>query len=71
MSLKWLGSIPWLAMLVGMPFVNHTEPFILGLPLPLAWATGCVLLSAATLALVYRLDPANISPGKDRHGDAP
>ena len=62
MSLKWLGLVPWLALLVGMPFVNRVEPFILGLPLPLAWATGCTVLSAATLLVVYRLDPANRAP---------
>ena len=62
MSLKWLGLIPWLALLGGMPFLNHVEPFVLGLPLPLAWATACTLLSSAVLALVYFLDPANRAP---------
>jgi hypothetical protein len=59
MSLKWLGLMPWILMLGGMPFVNHVEPTVLGLPLPLAWTTGCTLFSAAILALIYRLDPAN------------
>ena len=59
MSLKWLGLVPWVLMLGGMPFVNHVEPYILGLPLPLAWATGCTLCSAVMLALIFRLDPAN------------
>lgn len=61
MSLKWLGVIPWAVLLGGMPFFNHVEPFVLGLPLPLAFATGCTLLSAAVLFLVYRLDPANVA----------
>ena len=64
MSLKWLGAIPWIVLLIGMPLLNHAEPFVLGLPLPLAFSAGCVLLSAASLALVYRLDPANRAPGK-------
>ena len=63
MSLKWLGVIPWVVMLGGMPFFNHVEPYILGLPLPLAFATGCTLLSAAMLVLVYWLDPANGQAG--------
>ncbi len=42
-----------------MPFVNHVEPYVLGLPLPLAWATGCTLLSAAILFVIYRLDGRN------------
>lgn len=57
--LKLIGTIPWLAMLVGMPFVNRSGVFVLGLPLPLAWTAGCTLLAAATLALVFALDPAN------------
>jgi hypothetical protein len=59
MSLKWLGLIPWVVLLVGMPFVNQVQPFVLGLPLPLAFSVGCTLLSAAILALIYTLDPAN------------
>ena len=59
MTLKWLGAIPWIAVLLGMPFVNRVEPFMLGLPLPLFWAVSCTLLSAIVLAVVYVLDPAN------------
>ena len=62
MGLKMLGAVPWIAMLAGMPFANRVEPFVLGLPLPLAWAVGCTLLSAATLFVVFRLDPANRAP---------
>ncbi len=62
MSLKWLGLIPFIALLVGMPLLNHPEPFVLGLPLPLAWATFCSLLTTATLALVFALDPKNSAP---------
>ncbi len=58
-SLKWLGVLPWAAMLAGMPLVNHARPFVLGLPLPLAWSIGCVLLSSVTLFVVFLLDPAN------------
>ena len=59
MTLKLLGTIPWLALLVGMPFLNHVEPFVLGLPLPLFWSIVCALMSATTLAIIYSLDPAN------------
>ncbi len=59
MGLKALGLVPWIVLLVGMPFVNRAEHYVLGLPLPLAWATGCTLLSAATLFVVYRLDGRN------------
>ena len=59
MGLKALGLLPWIVLLGGMPFVNRVEPFVLGLPLPLAWATGCTLFSAATLLVIYRLDGRN------------
>ena len=59
MGLKALGLVPWILLLVGMPFMNRSEPFVLGLPLPLAWATACTLLSAAILFVIYRLDERN------------
>lgn len=59
MGLKALGLVPWIVLLVGMPFMNRVEPYVLGLPLPLAWATGCTLFSAATLFVIYRLDARN------------
>lgn len=62
MSLKWLGLVPWLALLFGIPLLNRPEPFILGLPLPLAWVTFCALLTSATLAVIYLLDPENRTP---------
>ncbi len=62
LALKWLGLVPAVALFAGMPFLNSAEPQVLGLPLPLAWATGCTLLTAAVLALVYALDPANRTP---------
>ena len=58
-TLKWLGAIPWIAVLFGMPFANRVQPFVLGLPLPLFWAVLCTILSAAVLAIVYAFDPAN------------
>ena len=65
MSLKWLGAIPWVALLGGMPLLNRSEPFVLGLPLPLAWAVACTLMSSLVLAIVFWLDPAN-RPRSDR-----
>lgn len=43
--------------LIGAPYVaNRTTPLILGLPFFLAWTVGAVLLTAATMAVIYRLD---------------
>ncbi len=64
MSLKWLGAIAWLVLLAGMPFADRTEPFVLGFPFALAYGVFCTLLSAALLALIYALDPANKAEAK-------
>ena len=61
MSLKWLGGLAWALMLVGMPFADRVHPFVLGFPFALAYGVFCTLLSAALLAVVFALDPANKS----------
>jgi len=73
-KLLLLGSaVPFLGMLGGIGFVNRVTPFILGLPLPLAWITIWVVLTVAIMAAIYALDPANRSahgidpPNAPRH----
>jgi len=43
-------------MLGGVPFVNRVEPWVFGLPLLLAWVLVWVLLTSATMWLIYALD---------------
>ena len=52
-------------MLGGMAFVNDVTPFVLGLPLPLAWITIWVLLTVVIMAFVYAFDPANRTAAHD------
>ncbi len=59
MSLRLLAALPFIGILLGVPFVNHTEPLILGMPLVLAWIVLWVVLTSAIMAIVYRLDPVN------------
>ena len=59
MGLKLLGALPWVVLLVGMPLMNRVEPYVLGLPLPLAFAVGCTLLSVMVLLVVFALDNRN------------
>jgi hypothetical protein len=54
-----LALLPFLAMLVGPFFLNRVTPFILGMPFLLAWLVAWVLLTAAIMALIFKLDPAN------------
>lgn len=59
MSLKLLAALPFIGILLGVPFVNRTEPLVLGMPFVLAWIVMWVVLTSAIMAIVYRLDPAN------------
>lgn len=54
-----LALLPLLAMLVGPFFVNRVTPYIFGMPFLLAWLVAWILLTAAIMAVIYRLDPAN------------
>ena len=51
-----LALVPIAAFTVAVPFVNHTEPRIAGLPFILAWITMWVLLTPAFLWTIGRLD---------------
>jgi Protein of unknown function (DUF3311) len=54
-----LASLPFIGILVGVPFANRVEPFVLGLPFILFWILIWVILSSVVMAIVYALDPAN------------
>jgi TRAP-type C4-dicarboxylate transport system permease small subunit len=53
---RWLAVVPPLAILVGVPFVNGVQRYVLGLPLLLFWIVACVLLTSATMGLIAALD---------------
>jgi hypothetical protein len=59
MLLRVLAALPFIGILLGVPFVNRVEPLVLGMPFVLAWIVMWVVLSSILMALVYRLDPAN------------
>jgi hypothetical protein len=56
---RWLALLPFLGMLVGPFFVNRVTPYVLGMPFLLAWFVAWILLTAAIMAVIFRLDPAN------------
>lgn len=64
MVLRLLAALPFIGILLGVPFVNRVEPLVFGMPLVLAWIVAWVVLTAAIMALVYRLDPANRTAGQ-------
>ncbi|MEL6063130.1 MULTISPECIES: DUF3311 domain-containing protein [unclassified Methylobacterium] len=65
-NLRWLAVLPFIGILIGPFFLNRVEPFILGLPLLLAWLVFCVLGTSAVMALIYWTDPENRASGDPR-----
>jgi len=59
MSLRLLAALPFIGILLGVPFFNRVEPLVLGMPLVLAWIVMWVVLTSVIMATVYLLDPAN------------
>ena len=50
-----LALLPFLAMLIGPFFVNRVTPTIFGMPFLLAWLVAWILLTAAIMAVIFRL----------------
>ncbi len=56
-----LGVLPFIGMLVLIPWVNRTEPFVLGLPFLLFWIVIWVVLTTVCMTIIYWIDPVNRS----------
>ncbi|MGG1659749.1 DUF3311 domain-containing protein [Brevibacillus sp. NRS-1366] len=54
----WLGAVPFIGMLGGIPFVNRVEPYVLGMPFVLFWIVLWVVLTSVIMAVLNKLDPA-------------
>jgi len=54
-----LATLPFIGMLVLIPWVNSTEPYVLGLPFLLFWIVMWVVLTAACMTVIFWSDPAN------------
>ena len=54
-----LAVLPFIGILVGTPFVNRVEPYVLGMPFILFWIAMWVVLSSIIMAIIYAADPAN------------
>jgi hypothetical protein len=59
MFLRFLAALPFIGILLGIPFVNRVEPLVLGMPLVLGWIVLWVVLISVIMAVIYRLDPTN------------
>jgi ABC-type antimicrobial peptide transport system permease subunit len=57
--LNLLALLPFIAILGGGFLFNRVTPFVLGMPLLLAWIVLWILLTSAIMAVIYAFDPAN------------
>ncbi len=46
---------PMLVMVAGLPFVNHLDPVVFGLPFLLVWIVGWVMAAPIFLGAAYLL----------------
>ena len=69
--IRWavvLGSVPFLTLVLALPFVNRLRPVILGLPFILFWILFWILLTPVLLFAAYRFESRRRKPGD---GDRP
>ncbi|MGF6778553.1 DUF3311 domain-containing protein [Paraburkholderia sp. GAS334] len=59
MLFRLLAALPFIGILLGVPFVNRVEPLVLGMPLVLAWIVFWVVMGAMIMGIIYRFDPNN------------
>ena len=65
MFLRILAALPFIGILLGVPFVNRVEPLVLGMPFVLGWIVLWVILIAIIMGIIYRLDPTNRQTADD------
>jgi len=53
---RWLAAVPPTAMLGGIPFANHVEPYVLGLPFLLFWVVLWVVLTGPVMGAIYAFE---------------
>jgi hypothetical protein len=65
--IRWsvlLGSVPFLTLVLALPFVNRLRPVILGLPFILFWILLWIVLTPVLLFAADRWETRREKPGR-------
>ncbi|KAF1680282.1 DUF3311 domain-containing protein [Bacillus mexicanus] len=54
-----LAALPFIGLLLGIPFANQVTPYVFGMPFILAYIVIWALLTSVLMAVVYVLDTEN------------
>ncbi len=54
-----LAALPFIGLLLGIPFANKVTPYLFGMPFILAYVVMWALLTSVLMAIVYVLDKEN------------
>ncbi|MFE4353642.1 MULTISPECIES: DUF3311 domain-containing protein [Peribacillus] len=61
----FLALLPFIGLLVGLPFANRVTPYVLGMPFLLFWNVLWVVLTSILLAIMYKFDPMRKESGNE------
>ncbi len=59
------GAVPFVTLVLALPFVNRVEPYVLGLPFLLAWILFWVAATPLALAVAYWCERRFNGPDRD------
>ncbi|MEC1613292.1 DUF3311 domain-containing protein [Bacillus mojavensis] len=57
--IHFLAALPFIGLLLGIPFANKVTPYLFGMPFILAYVVMWALLTSVLMAIVYVLDKEN------------
>jgi hypothetical protein len=52
----WVAVLPTIGLLGGVPFANHVDAYVLGLPFLLFWIVAWVLATSCIMGIIWTLD---------------
>ncbi len=59
MAVRWLTLVPLAFIFIGVIFVNHVTPIVLGMPFLFFYMVVAILITSVCMAIVYKYDPTN------------